>query len=120
MQVTGSPHVWLRLEGAAVFLASIWLYGGQLGSWWAFTALFLAPDLSMATYLAGPAIGARFYNLVHNYVAPIFLATYGPSVGRADVVPYALIWTAHIGLDRLLGFGLKYNDAFRNTHLSRL
>ena len=29
----------------------------------------------------------------------------------------ALVWLAHIGLDRLLGMGLKYNDRFAHTHL---
>lgn len=120
MQVMGPPRTWLRLEGAAVFVASLWLYHWQLGSWWLFAWLLLAPDLSMAGYLAGPTIGARAYNLMHNYVVPIFLALYGLSVGRADVVPYALIWTAHIGIDRMLGFGLKYDDAFRHTHLGGL
>lgn len=120
MHVTGSPRTWLRLEGAAVAAASVFFYHWQLGSWWAFAAWLLAPDLAMAGYLAGPRSGARLYNLVHNYVAPIFLAAYGLAIGRSDVVPYALIWTTHIGIDRLLGFGLKYDDAFRNTHLGRL
>lgn len=118
MQVVGAPLLWLRLEGAAVLIASAIGYQWQLGSWWLFAFLFLAPDLSMAAYLAGPVIGARAYNLVHNYVVPLFLAVYGLSIGRSDVVPYALIWTAHIGADRLLGFGLKYESAFTDTHLS--
>jgi hypothetical protein len=30
----------------------------------------------------------------------------------------SLIWTAHIGFDRLLGFGLKYSNRFKDTHLN--
>jgi hypothetical protein len=117
--VIGQPRTWLRLEGLAIFAASALMYRWQREPWLTFLVLFLVPDLSMLGYLAGAALGARLYNLVHNYVAPIFLACYGLSVGRQDVVPYALIWMAHIGLDRMLGFGLKYPTAFRDTHLGR-
>lgn len=103
-----------------MFLGSILAYHWQLGSWWTFAALVLVPDLSMLGYLAGPSVGARAYNLAHNYVGPLFLALYGIAVGRSDVVPYALIWIGHIGFDRLLGFGLKYQTAFRDTHLGQL
>jgi hypothetical protein len=120
MHVTGMPRTWLRLEGAAVLAASVVAFSWQLGSWWLFAAAFLVPDLSMAGYLAGPAIGARAYNLVHSYVAPIFLAVYGIGIGRSDVVPWALIWFAHIGLDRMLGLGLKYDSAFADTHLGKI
>jgi hypothetical protein len=117
MPVTGTPRTWLRLEGLALLTASMLAYHWQLGSWWTFAALFFAPDLAMAGYAVGPALGARLYNLVHNEVAPIFLGMYGIAVGRNDVVPYALIWLAHIGFDRGLGFGLKYPTEFRDTHL---
>jgi hypothetical protein len=117
MYVTGTPRIWLRLEGAALLAASVVAYCWQLGGWTTFAALFLAPDLTMLGYLAGPATGARLYNLAHNEVAPIFLAMYGIGVGRHDVLPYALIWLAHIGFDRLLGLGLKYPTRFQHTHL---
>lgn len=120
MHVTGMPRTWLRLEGAALLMASIVAFGWQLGSWWVFAATFLVPDLAMVGYLAGPVIGARAYNLVHSYVGPIFLAMYGIGIGRSDVVPWALIWFAHIGLDRMLGLGLKYDSAFAETHLGTI
>lgn len=120
MYVTGAPRLWLRLEDAAVFAAALVAYGWQLESWWLFGAVFLAPDLTLAAYLAGPSPGARAYNLAHSYVGPIFLATYGVGIGRSDVVPWALIWFAHIGLDRMLGLGLKYETAFGDTHLGHI
>ena len=98
--------------------ASVLFYRWQLEPWMKFLLLFLVPDVSMLGYLAGPAVGARAYNLAHNYFAPIFLVCWALAVGRQDVAPLALIWTAHIGLDRMLGFGLKYPTAFRDTHLS--
>jgi len=118
--VTGQPRTWLRLEGLAVLVASVLMYRWQRGSWTTFLVLFLVPDLSMLGYLAGPAFGARLYNLAHNYVAPLFLACYSLSVGRQDAVSYALIWTAHVGFDRMAGMGLKYPTAFRDTHLGRI
>ncbi len=120
MYVTGTPRLWLRLEGAAVCAASLVAYHWQLGSWWLFLVAFLLPDLSMLGYFAGPLFGARVYNLVHSYVGPIFLVMYGIGIGRSDVVPLALIWFAHIGLDRVVGYGLKYESAFEETHLGRI
>ena len=119
MSVTGQPLVWLRLEGLAVFAASLLFFHWQRGSWFTFLLLFLLPDVSMLGYAVGPVAGARLYNVAHNYVAPVFLACWSLWIGRQDVVPYALVWTAHIGFDRMLGFGLKYPAGFSETHLGR-
>ena len=108
------------MEGLAVLAASALLYRWQREPWITFAVLFLVPDISMLGYLAGPTFGARLHNLAHNYVAPLFLACYSLSVGRQDTVPYALIWTAHVGFDRLAGLGLKYPSSFRDTHLGRI
>ena len=116
----GQPRTWLRLEGLAVFIVSLYFYKTQLASWTMFAVLFLVPDLSMTGYLAGSKVGARLYNLAHNEVAPLFLIVYSLTAGRADIVAYGLIWTAHIGLDRALGMGLKYPDDFRSTHLGHI
>ena len=120
MNVTGQPLIWLRLEGLAVFAAGLVAYRWQGEPWTRFLILFMLPDISMAGYAAGPALGARLYNLAHNYVVPLFLAFWGVAVGRQDVLPYAIVWMAHIGFDRMLGFGLKYPSGFATTHLSRL
>ena len=120
MFATGTPRTWLRLEGLTVFAASAVAYSWQLASWQLFVALFLEPDLTMLGYLVKSSLGARLYNLAHNYVAPVFLVMYGLGIGRADVVPFGLIWTAHIGFDRVLGYGLKYPDHFEDTHLGRI
>lgn len=105
----------LQAEGAVVFVA--YLYGYHLvhGSWLLFIILFLAPDLSFAAYGLGSRAGALAYNTVHSYAAPIALLAWG--LRAPHLLPYALIWIAHIGLDRLLGFGLKYTTRFEDTHL---
>jgi hypothetical protein len=115
---TGDVRVWLRVEGLAVLVAAVWLFATAGYSWLLFALLFLAPDLSFAGYLAGPSIGAAAYNAVHSYVAPILLAAVLAAAGAGTAVP--LIWAAHIGFDRSLGYGLKYPSAFADTHLGRI
>ncbi len=122
--VTGMPAILLRLEGAIVCTLSLLAYRHLGGTWLAGAALFLVPDLSMVFYLAGPRVGATAYNLVHSYCGPALLA----SAAMLHLIPgepslllqLALLWAAHIGLDRMLGFGLKYPSAFSDTHLASL
>jgi hypothetical protein len=118
--VRGSLLVFLRLEGFAVAALSLALYARTGASWWMFVALWLVPDLSMLGYLQSPCWGARIYNAAHTYVVPIVLGL-SALLTRADVLlPFALIWISHIGIDRALGYGLKYSDGFGFTHLGLL
>jgi hypothetical protein len=89
-------------------------------SWWLFAALWLAPDLSMLGYLAGACWGARIYNAIHSYVTPAALALCALLFQRHVALAIALIWANHIGVDRLLGYGLKFADGFGYTHLGLL
>lgn len=109
----------LRLEGLAAAIFSAVLYARTGASWWLFAALWLAPDLSMLGYLAGPCRGARIYNAFHSYVTPAALALCALLFHAHTDLAVALIWANHIGVDRLLGFGLKYADGFGYTHLDR-
>jgi hypothetical protein len=74
----------------------------------------------MLGYLPNPKLGASLYNLVHTDVWPVGLAIYAYVVHRPTMLLFALIWLAHIGLDRMLGFGLKYPTFFKDTHLQRV
>ena len=116
--VTGRPRLWLRLEALAVLVVATLLYARGGHSWLQFALLFLAPDLSFAAYLAGTRVGAIAYNLLHSYVGPLLLAAVSLATDRSPAI--ALIWVAHIGFDRLLGYGLKYPTAFVDTHLGRI
>ena len=117
----GAPvAIWLRLEGLAVALLSAVLYGRSGASWWIFAVLWLVPDVSMLGYRAGPRIGASCYNVVHSYLLPLALAGAAVMLPQKALLPYALIWCNHIGIDRLLGYGLKYPAGFGFTHLMRL
>jgi hypothetical protein len=95
-------------------------YAQSGASWWLFAALWITPDLSLLGYLAGPAWGARIYNAIHSYTTPATLAVSAMLLRSPALVPIALIWFNHIGVDRLLGYGLKYPAGFTWTHLGRM
>jgi hypothetical protein len=115
--VSGVPRIILRAEGAVLLLIAVALYARVGASWWLFGILFLAPDLSFLGYLGGARIGAIAYNAAHTLVGPLLLATAGILLPLQVLIPLALIWVAHIGFDRLLGYGLKYAAGFGFTHL---
>lgn len=109
----------LRFDGLAIAAVTLLLYARTGASWWMFAGLWLLPDLSMLGYLAGPFWGARVYNSIHAYATPITLACCALLLGATPLLPFALIWTNHIAIDRLLGYGLKYQSGFGDTHLGR-
>jgi Domain of unknown function (DUF4260) len=118
--VTGGLRTLLRLEGLTLFVGMTLLYAVWDGSWLVYAILFLAPDLSFAAYLAGPRAGAIVYNAAHSYMAPMALMTTGFALSSPLVLSIAMIWLAHIGIDRALGYGLKYAAGFGFTHLGRI
>jgi len=118
--VTGGLRTMLRLEGLALFTGMTLLYAVCGGSWWIYAILFLVPDLSFAGYLAGPRAGAIIYNAAHSYMAPMTLMITGFAIEAPLVLSIAMIWLAHIGIDRALGYGMKYVTGFGFTHLGRI
>ena len=114
------PRILLHLEGFAVLAVSVLLYRQLHFGWLLFAVLLLVPDLSAIGYLGGARIGASVYNIVHALFGPLLLIAHCVLVGRFAMLPYALIWTSHIGMDRALGFGLKYPTNFKDTHLQRV
>jgi hypothetical protein len=116
-QTKGRVRGLLRLEGLALLCACLFFYGQVHGNWLTFAEFFLAPDLIFAAYLFGPRVGAMGYNAVHSTIGPLILGTVALVTGTAFLIGPALIWLAHVGFDRALGFGLKYPDAFGHTHL---
>lgn len=114
----GGVRSLLRLEGLCVLLASLLAYHSFTSSGWGLFALcFLVPDLSLFGYAAGPRLGAVFYNCAHTYAGALPCLAAGVFFDVPGLVAAGLIWTAHIGFDRALGYGLKYGQGFRLTHL---
>lgn len=115
--VRGIPRFVLRAEGAAIFALSLLLYARTGSSWWLMVVLFLAPDVSFLGYLGGPRIGAIVYNAAHSFIGPLTIVAAGLLLPAFVLVPLGLIWAAHVGFDRMLGYGLKYGAGFGYTHL---
>ena len=114
------PKLLLHIEGGAILAATCIIYHHLHGSWLWFALLFLVPDISMFGYMINKKVGAMAYNFAHTYTIPILLSLALWFFGQTSHVWLALIWIAHIGCDRLLGFGLKYETAFKDTHLNRV
>ena len=117
---TGGVKILLRLEGLTLFTGMVMLYASWGGSWLVFALLFFVPDLSFLAYLADARFGALVYNAAHSYMAPVALLTLGFGFASPLTLSIARIWLAHIGIDRALGYGLKYSAGFGFTHLGRI
>ena len=107
----------MRIEGLAAFALATFAYSHWGAGWGVFALLFLAPDLAMFGYLAGPRAGAAIYNLAHTYVGPLACLAAGTILSWPFATQAGLIWATHVGFDRFLGYGLKYDDGFGFTHL---
>jgi hypothetical protein len=111
------PKTLLQVEGACVFGSTIWAYSRFGQSWWTFAGLLIVPDLGMVGYLANSSVGAAIYNSVHTEALPILLLCTALARDNETVAGWALCWLAHIGMDRMLGYGLKYGSSFAHSHL---
>lgn len=108
---------WQRAEGVALLAAATLAFFRLDGGWILYFGLFLAPDISMMAYAAGPRIGAVAYNLAHSLILPLVLMGAGFAFATQLAVLVGLVWLAHIGFDRMLGYGLKSLLAFDITHM---
>ncbi|MFO7323613.1 MAG: DUF4260 domain-containing protein [Chloroflexota bacterium] len=113
------PVLFLRLEGLVALAGAVVAYWRLGGDGLLFAILLFVPDISMIGYRWNHHRGADIYNLAHTYIGPALLLAVGLGTMTQLPVLVALIWIAHIGLDRLLGYGLKYSTGFKDTHLSR-
>ena len=110
----------LQVEGIAVLLLSLYFYSYHQFSWFLFLALFFVPDISMLGYLFNNRIGAVLYNIFHTYSFPIGGTMLGMLLSNNFILAFSLIWCSHIGMDRMLDYGLKYLTHFKDTHLNRV
>lgn len=114
--VTGKPLLWLRTEALIELVAALLLLHTTHQSWW-LVVLILVPDLAMLGYLGGTTIGAALYNAGHSHPPPILVSLAALEWHHPLLLALALLWLAHIGLDRALAYGLKYDTDFKHTHL---
>ena len=114
------PRLILRAEGLVILIAAVTFYATEDYGFLPFFFLALAPDVSFLGYAAGPRVGAVAYNAAHTTIGPVALAVVGVLADSSVAVQIALVWLAHIGADRLLGYGLKYPTGFKDTHIQRV
>ncbi len=115
--VTGRPRTWLRVEGLAIAATALVVYAPTGAAWWLVPALVLVPDLSMFGYLAGNRVGAWTYDLAHTAPLPVALLAAGLGWDLTALTVAGAIGLVHVGLDRLLGYGVTYDQGFGHTHL---
>jgi hypothetical protein len=117
----------LKLEELAQFLACLFGFILCRAPWWVYPLLIIGPDIGMVGYLANAKVGAFTYNLFHHKgVAFLFLGAGFPMMmlnfhGDQPLAPIVLgtgiILLGHSSMDRMLGYGLKFGDDFKHTHL---
>ncbi len=110
----------IRLEGLTVFAVGIVAYHYRFDNWWWFAGLFLYPDLGMLGYLVNTKVGAICYNLFHHLLTAFCLCCVGWFFDQDWLLILGIVMVSHIGLDRVFGYGLKYPDQFKSTHLDKL
>jgi hypothetical protein len=115
-----APGVLLRLEGIALAGGALAVYFHLDYSALALVGLLIAVDLSLVGFLVSPRVGTLAYDLAHTTALPLALGAIGVLIDGSTLVQVALAWLAHIGVDRTLGFGLKYPSSFKDTHLQRV
>ena len=118
--VIGRPRLFLRLEGLILFVGALSLFGRTHQRWWWIPLLLFVPDVFMVGYVRSTKTGALIYNLGHSYLLPALTISSGWYSKNFLLVAIGLIWFAHIGMDRFFGYGLKYDDDFKHTHLGNL
>ena len=110
----------IRLEALLVFILSLICYFFVGESWLLFLVAWIIPDVGMIGYLKNKKLGALFYNTTHTYLFSLSLVSAGYYLDNNILLALGIIFTNHIGLDRFLGFGLKYPNGFKDTHIQRL
>jgi len=110
----------IKLEGFIVLASASYFYFSHGYHWGMFLLLLLAPDVFMIGYAGNNKIGAYLYNFAHTYTTPLVILLAGNLMSVNSLMMISIIWIAHIGMDRMLGYGLKYPSGFKNTHIQNL
>jgi len=107
----------VKLEELGQFVLSIILFSQLEYNWWVFPVCILLPDLSMIGYLVNTKVGAWMYNFFHHKLVAIIILSLGIWLNNPVYTLVGIILFGHSAMDRIFGYGLKFNDNFKNTHL---
>ena len=110
----------LKLEELGMFVFGIFLFNQLSYAWWWFLALILVSDIGMLGYIFNTKIGATVYNMFHHKGLAILIYFLGMYFEIEWLKLVGIILFAHASMDRIFGYGLKFDDAFKNTHLGEI
>lgn len=110
----------IQLEEAALFGLGIYLFSLLNYAWWWFPALLLVPDLSMISYAFGNKVGAWCYNVIHHRALAIAVYLLGIYLANDAIQLTGIMLFSHSSMDRMFGYGLKYEKGFKFTHLGEI
>lgn len=108
----------LHLDGLLMLIFGVVIYGILRLHWGLFAAFLLAPDLFMLGYLVNNKAGAFVYNLGHLLLWPVSFSLLGLILGSEVLLSLGIIWLCHIGMDHAFGYGFKFTDSFKHTHIN--
>lgn len=107
----------LMLEELGQFGLAVFLFSELQYSWWLFPLCILIPDISMIGYIISPKAGAWLYNFFHHKLLAVVVLILGFYLKIQIVECIGTILLGHSSMDRIFGYGLKFNDDFKHTHL---
>ena len=110
----------IQFEYACAFFLTLFFYWYSDFSLLLFFLLLLVPDITMIGYAMNTKIGANIYNVGHSFLLPLVLLVVSFIIVNSIIMMISLIWLAHIFMDRALGYGLKYTDSFKQTHIQKI
>jgi hypothetical protein len=110
----------IKLEELGLFILGIYLFSLLNFEWWWFLVLILAPDLAMLGYVFGNKSGAFFYNIFHHRGIAILVYILGCYLKMELLQLIGIILFSHSAMDRIFGYGLKYESGFKYTHLGEI
>ncbi len=110
----------LKIEELGMFILGVYFFTTLEFSWWWFLVLILTPDIGMIGYVVNPKTGALTYNLLHHKGLAVFIYLFGIYVENELIRLIGIILFSHASLDRIFGYGLKYNSSFHDTHLGKI
>lgn len=112
----------LKLEEVAMTAIAIYfltIYNLGL-PFWLWIILFFTPDIGMLGYLVDTKVGAFVYNFFHHKGLALAISATGYWFHNEVATAIGILLFAHASFDRIWGYGLKYEDSFKNTHLGNL
>lgn len=103
-----------------MFVLGIYLFSLLDYQWWWFPVLILTPDIGMLGYIAGNKAGAWGYNIFHHKGVAIVVYLLGVYFDVEVAMLIGIILFSHSAMDRMMGYGLKYEKGFKFTHLGEI